>query len=548
MCPACNEVVTAQSGDLTPQPQARARRTRGPEGPPVCPGCGGRRDRAGTRCGRCGADWFYRAVATPQDEDSRERLVEYVLRRQVKAETREQIAARFAGGRGVVLDRITETQALRVRQEVEAFGAMADVERDQDAVVHKLRGAPSPARVAALAIVALGVLALGVWSVLPEPAPEPEQPPPATRAKTRAPRKATPAPARSEPEDALEAVVVTDGSPGRPAFFVDVDGWLLGPTALGVGASIEFGDEKLPATPVTQAAGLGVSLFRVKGRAPLALPLGDASKLKAGTVVFVADPFAGALVRTAVAHPDHALGRLVYIRLRDPLDARLDGAPVLDQRGLVVGIYLRGVSQKAGSTLALPVNLLNEGEGALLSIILPKRDPSPRMAEWLASAAAADRQSRPALYEVVDRGLLTTVSCPGVTCSGRVGILSPGGSGSPPGRLEARFLGIDQRDDATPAFGVSTGVRLGGGWQATPLGPAEPLLGSLPRGIRARLLAAEVSDLRLLATTYEVERPMAVAGQAFRLMLVSEPRRSVPLTVGAQSPQVPGRPDDVGDR
>ncbi len=495
---------------------------------------------------------MYRVVALrPGDERVRERLVGYVVHRSAHAEPRDRLMRRFGGGRSVVLDRLTEAQARRVRQEIEAFGAAAEVERDEGALVQPLR-APPRTPLIALTVAAVAILCLGIYQVLQVETPPPVEPEPVAAAPADPVPVAPVAPrAPAAPEDALAGVALA-GSELRPVFFVDIEGWAVGPQRLardGQETRVRLGQREIRAMLVRRAPGTGMALYRMRRPAPFALSLGDASVLGAGDRLYVADPHAAAMRATEVVEPNHRVGRFVYLRFEAPTpESALDGAPIFDTRGLMVGVFDHAASVAAAMPLALPVNRLVEGKDALLSLVQPARLPEPKMTAWLEAAAADDRAEKPALYSAIEGTLLLTVSCPGATCTGQVGVLRLE-SGAPASRtLEAEFLEPEQPPTEAPRYGRTGDVDLTVDWHEAPLGESL-LLGALARDVRRAVLRGDAAALRLFVASYRVRRPPSARGQPLRLRLLGPAGRESPSRlVGEESAQVPGDQDDVQDR
>ena len=521
LCPACNKVVSATSDG---QSSMARRRPKAPAGPTVCPECGGPRDRDVRRCRACGTAWLYRVVALrAAEEQVRARLVEYVAHRQTLAEPRDRLLRRFAEHRAVVLDRLTESQAQRVRQEVEAFGTFAEVERDAAASIKPLRTGPSAARVVAITLVAFAVLAVGLYQVVTvaEESPAPEEPasapdpaavsPTSAAAPDAPPAEARPAPVEGPgPVDALAGVALAGETERRPAFFVDLDGWAVGLVDVANGGrdtQVVFGGQSVRALLARRGAGTRLALYRMRAAAPFALSLGDASVLAPGDRLFVADPVAGRLLHTNVVEAGHRVGRAVYVRFEAPTPPlALDGAPLFDARGLVVGVFDHALSMTAAMPLAVPINQLTDGEDALLTLVQPARRPTPKMVEWLRAADEADRADKPEVYASIEATLLMTVTCPGSVCTGRVGVLGLA-SGAPGSRtLEAQFYALDQKQGDAPRFGKTRDIDITVDWHAAPV-EESLLVGALDEDARRAVLRGDVGGLSLNVASYRVRRP-----------------------------------------
>lgn len=530
LCPACHQVVAGPAATPAPAAPRRPRVLSRLDEKPTCPGCNRPRDRELLRCVGCGASWLYRLMAiSVEGADARGRLVEYVLRRQTQAMDRKRVEARFQHLPALVLDRLSEAQARRARQEIEAFGIHGGVEPDNEPLAASRRSA-SPRQLVTLGALAAILLAVGVYRIL-----EVTTPPPASGRPAPRPEAATGPRVAEPPSDVLAGVLGVVGAPAT-AFFIDPAGWLLGPAAPAI--EVSSAGETLPARAGAPAR-FGIGLYRVERAAPFSLSPGDATRLSPGERLFVADPHAGRLLPEQAVGVDEAVGRRVYLRLRRGLPPHLHGAPVLNGNGLVVAIYDHAATRRHGRPLAIPINLLVEGQGALTSGVVPPRAASAEMAAWLARAAETDRRARPELYAVLDGQLLHTAACSDQTCSGEVGVLA---FGEPPETLRApltaAFYTLDQDPAAgvLPAFGGWPRVSVEAEWRS--LDPAaSPLLGSVVRPLRERLLAGELDELTLYAARWQLERPGAAGGQPFRLVLEGAGgRRSSPELVGAAGP------------
>ena len=494
------------------------------------------------------------------DATVRERLVEYAARRQSAASSREKLALRFAEQRGIVVEHVTESRAQKVRQEVEAFGAFADVERDADAVVRPMK-APVGGKLMAIVVVAFGVLGIGVYQLVGE-TPRPADPAPDDTRSRSSGKRATaadpavdpvapkaPAPAAGAPEDALAGVALAGTNTKRPAFFVDPEGWMVGLNEGEKELDVTVDGQPVRALLVRRALGTRLGLYRMRAPAPFALSLGDASTLGAGDRVHLADPNAGKLVTTNVVQPDHRVGRFVYFRFEAPAPGvELDGAPLFDGRGLLVGVYDHSASTIAAMPLALPVNRLTDGVGAVLTLVQPARRPAAKMTAWLEAADAADRAQRPAVYKAIEGTLLMTIICPGSSCTGQVGALTLDGNPPRARSLDAFFFDRGQKATAVPQFGRTGDVDLTVDWQSAPLGESL-LLGALPTPIRKSILRGDVAGLQLYVASYRVGRPPSAQGAPVRVLLSgADGRRSPARLIGEESSQVRGPSDDVQDR
>ncbi|MCB9534839.1 MAG: hypothetical protein H6704_01095 [Myxococcales bacterium] len=510
---------------------------------PTCPGCGVRRDPDGRRCAACNAAWDYRALVVGYTEDeARPRLLAYVARRSPAQISRERLMRRLARLPAVIQDGLTETQARRVRQEVEAFGVVARIELDAAA-------APRPPgaggrRLMVAALVALAVLGAGLWLVLRRPsvaeAVAPDAGPTAV---------APPPPRRVGPEEVLGAVRWVPGPADAvtPVLFVDLDGWLLAPIErLGGADTLALGaDEQAPEARVVRTEPrAGTALLKARLRPGFAASPTDAARLKAGDRVWVARRrgATAALEPRAVEASPFGWIRRAYLALDGPADLP-DGTPVFTPDGGVAGVVDGAASRANARTLVVPINVMSEGEDALLAIVRPPRPPSPAFAAWRDAADRADRAARPDLYATIDDALLLSLTCPGPVCEAEVGLLAfgelPLGATGP---FVAQFFGLDQSAATDePAFGRDTQITLQAPWASRPLDDG-PLLGSLAPADRARVLHAGLDDLRLLVAPVRVPRPAVAADAGFRLVLAGAGGRTSAATlVGARAP-IPATP------
>lgn len=543
VCPRCQAVVPAPDG-LTPGPASPAH-PLGVEERPTCPGCGVRRDPDVRRCGACGAAWDYRALVVGYVEDeARPRLLAYVAHRTPIQISRERMMRRLAKLPAVIQGGLTETQARRIRQEVEAFGVVARVEIDARAVASGGREGAGGRRLVLAAFVAVAVLVAGLVLVLRRPPAAVVAPPDAGAAPAAA------APRREGPVEVLGAVRWVPGPDGdaTPVLFVDLDGWLLAPAErLGGADTLALGDDaQAPdARLVRTHARAGVALLKSRLRPDFAASPTDAARLKVGDRVWVPrrDGASTSLVPRAVERAPFGWSRRAYLALDGAADLP-GGTPIFTQDGGVAGVVDGAASRANARPLVVPMNVLGEGEDALLSIVLPPRPPSPAFAAWREEAARADRAARPDLYATIDDALLLSLTCPGAVCEGEVGLLAfgtlPLGATGP---FVARFFGLDQAPASDePAFGRDAHVTLRAPWAPRPLEDG-PLLARLPPDQRARLLHAGLDDLRLIVAPIRVPRPDSAGGAGFRVVLGGAGgRSSAPTLVGALAPTPPLEP------
>jgi hypothetical protein len=229
----------------------------------------------------------------------------------------------------------------------------------------------------------------------------------------------------------------------------------------------------------------------------------------------------------------------VFLRLGADPGAAANGAPVFNQDGLVVGVYDRAVSQRAGVPLAVASNELTEGPDALLVEIHPPRPRSERLRGWMEEAGQAERAEHPDVYAALEHGLVADVACPEAGCTGRVGLLAL--QAKPPAEpLEAQFYGADQAAGAPPVFGRRIVPLDPKTWHEEKLA-GSPLAARLPANVRDALAAGAVDGVHLLVADLSVARPDP---GAFRLVLEGlGGRRTEPLAlpaVGAAPASVPG--------
>ncbi len=543
LCPACHEVVPALPQTPTAPTPAPSRLPPTPSRPPRddpwlgCDGCGGGRDRDARRCPACGESWLFRVMVVGGDgEDRLERLAEYVAKRQMRAESRARLRKRLGRPPAEVLGQLTETQARRVRQEVEAFGVKVTLERDPT-VIDQEATAPRfhPGLVWFAAGSAVALLVAGLYLFV---GPFDSPPRTATAAPaTAAPPSLVAAPASAgpgAPVDVLAGLARPAAGAGL-AFFVDPDGWAVAPLRLrdpagGTELRTESGAVRAALARGDAARGLG--LFHAPARAPYALSFGDATRLEPGAKLYVPVATENSLHLTpaAVVAPNHRVGREVFLRLGLDPGAAADGAPIFNTDGLVVGVYQHALTRAAGVPLAVPSNALTEGAQAIMSEIVPPRPPSERLREWREAARAADRAARPELYDLAERALLAALSCHPAGCSGHLGVIAFDGA-PPDGPLEALFFAPAQVDEAdAPAFGRRLVPLAAQAW-----GPdAGPLASRLSEEARSAIAAGEA---HLTVAAIGVERPAAAEGGAFRLVLQGlGGRRAAPISVEAAAP------------
>ncbi len=543
VCPRCQAVVPAPDG-LTPAPGLAPRGLVGEE-LPRCPGCGVRRDRDVRRCAACGAAWDYRALVVGYVEDeARPRLLAYVARRTPVQISRERLMRRLARLPAVIQDGLTENQARRVRQEVEAFGVVARVELDSEAATAARPEGMGGRRLMLAALVAVTVLVAGLVLV--------SRRPPAVEGAAwdagRAP--AAPAPRSEGPTEVLGAVrwVSGAGADAAPVLFVDLDGWLLASADLvGPEGRLALGrEEGAPEARVVRThARTGVALLKSRLRPGFAASPTDAARLKVGDRVWVPRPEGdGASLRPrAVEGAPFSWARRAYVALEGAADLPA-GTPVFTADGGVAGVVDGAASRANARPLVAPINLLSEGEDPLLAIILPPRPPSPGFAAWREEAARADRAARPDLYGTIDGALLLALTCPGMICEGELALLAfdtpPVGSSGP---FVAQFFALDQSPSVDPpAFGREPHVALEAPWVGRPVEDG-PLLAGLPPDQRARLLHAGLDDLRVLVAPIRVARPESAGGSGFRVVLAGAGGRASAATlVGALAPVPPVDP------
>jgi hypothetical protein len=540
VCPRCQTVVPAPGG-LTPP--AGAGPSLRVEERPTCPGCGVGRDPDVRRCAACNTPWDYRALVVGYVEDeARPRLLAYVARRSPTQISRERLMRRLARLPAVIQDGLTENQARRVRQEVEAFGVVARVELDAAAELRAERGGGR--RLVLAALVAAAVLAAGLVLALRPPAPT------AAIAPDAGPAEVAPTPRRAGPDDVLGAVrwVPTASGEPLPALFVDHDGWLLAPLErLGDADALALDtDEQAPeARVVRRDPRAGAALLKSRQRPGFAASPTDAARLSEGDRVWVPRRRGDATVLAprAVEQAPFGWNRRAYLALDGPADLP-GGTPVFTPDGGVAGLVDGAASRANARTLAVPMNVLSEGEEALLSIVRTPRPPSPAFVAWREEAARADRAARPDLYATIDDALLLTLTCPGPVCDAEIGLLAfgelPLGATGP---FVAQFFRLDQRPATDePAFGRNPQVALQAPWASRPLEDG-PLLAALPPAQRARLLHAGLDELRLLVAPLRVPRPEAAAGAGFRMVLAGAGGRTSAATlVGARAPAPPLSP------
>ena len=529
LCPQCNEVVTPPTGASTPRPRPRPVAAAAVRERPVCPGCGLTRDRDARRCEGCGTPWTYRTVVVGfVSDDAPDRLLVYVMRRSPGQRSSAGELKRLTQLPAVVQGGLTETQARRAKQEIEAFGALGRVEPDADARVARPLHTSGGLRLALLAVAAVLALGTGVRLLLTR-APAPTS----SRPAVAPPPVARRAPAGAPDEVLASLVALGDDAMG---FYVDLDGWILAPDgAASADGTVRVGEATAHRLRSEEQG--GVALFKSSARPAFAATLGDATSLSAGEKVWVPvrDGVGWHLGERRVRRPDLPDDRRVFVAL-EGVGALLPGTPVFDGGGGVVAIAGRGAVAPDRGTLVLPINVLTEGEHALLGDVKPPRAPSARFVRWQRAAADADRVAHPDLYGLIDTALLLEVRCPNIRCEAALGLLAfgelPVGA---TGAFVAAYYALDQAAGAVePAYGREQRLLPGAPWARRPLDGGDALVASLSAVGRARLLERPLVDLALLTAPLALPRPELAGGRGFRVVVAGAGgRRSAPILVGA---------------
>ncbi len=543
LCPACNEVIAATDGGVSTRvvDQLPGPTVRMPPPSGHCTNCGGLRDPNGRRCAQCGR--LYQVISEDALVAGPElnRLIGYISKRSPKPETPAKLAARFRQPGGLIVAGLTDGQARRTRQDLEAMGLRVALVQDTmggATVAMKVQTGRRPLGLLLAALAAAALLGVGVYqSMATSPEPQKRRRPSAAAPVAEAPAKPAadggvePQEPSSSPDagggpvDVLAGVGRARGSQGSAGvvFVVDLDGWLVGPSALSPGEdriTVTLGEQQRVASHVRRAPGTGLSLYKMRARPDYALSLGDAAGLSRGDDIYVADPSIPKLDEDEVKLENHRVGRYVYTRLGKRIPGALDGAPVLNDDGLVVGIYSRLLTRRAGAPVAIPINRLTEGEDALLALIHPPRKPGKVMSSWLKSAKRADRTLEKGLYGLVEGRLLQTASCPGRRCRGHVGVLAfatrPVGLSR---SFTAMHYGLSQSPSSEePTYKADHDVELSGPWRRTALRDS-PLLDNAPEALRRRLEDGALDDLLLYTAPYTFERPPEAGHRSFRVVL-----------------------------
>lgn len=551
LCPACHELIEdlgPAGGEGPAQDAGRSRRrfTEVLDVGRTCPACDVPRDPAMRRCPSCGERWTLQIVALAFTRpDAEPRLVDYIMHRQTSPEPRDRVSTRMKKLPAVVLSGLTPVAARRAWQELEGIGVRAAAEPDADA------GYDGPLvsieRLKWFAVPAVALLAVGLWLNLRLDGPLEDAFAPEDRLDAAVAKlDAAPPPKAAAPVAALLGVVPVVGDTGSGlGFFVDLDGWLVAPVRmvdeLG-GITVVLGDRRVRAGLVRRPGGQGsFGLFKMESTAPFALKLGDAGALEVGSPVFVARPRPGGgrpdLVAERIAAVGHRVGPNAWLVLDAAHGADAHGAAVLTPDGSLVGVVDAPASEEGRRPVALPVNLLADGEGAILTEIRAARTPSAVVNRWQAAAREADRAEKAPLYEAVERKLLVSVRCEATRCRGRIGRIHTGPD-APDEALpvEWRFLAPDQLSDTpSPAFGKRTQPVGGPRTWIEEAVDASELLYDLPVPVARRFRAREMPRARVYSAEFEIIPPETVRGRRFRLVAAAGGRRSAGTLVEGEA-------------
>ncbi|MCA9538949.1 MAG: zinc ribbon domain-containing protein [Myxococcales bacterium] len=516
LCPSCSGLVSLDPPRDPTLPRA--------EEAAGCFACGAPRDPDARRCRQCGVPLLYRVVLLHRPTAAAEdKLVAYIARRAVRSVASDRITARLHRPHAVVEDRLTETLARQIRREIAAFGVESRVERD-DAAPPSERDHRFSTPLIAAAVLAVSTLAIGIYLLLRR-APEPIEDAPSVTAP----------PAR--PDDVLATVALLSTADGPQACaVVHASGacvTLTTPAEWPAQAKLSDGEHEV-AFRIAAAPG---TLLDLTPAPTEQIAIGNTTALVQGVRVYAVDPVAGLLVATEVDHPDEAIRRQVFLRLRGG-PSLPHAAPIVDVDGRLVGLFDAYTSKRQGTALAVPIETLREGDAAVLARVLPPRAVSPTFAAWQAHAVQVDRAAHPDLYAVIDGRLLEAITCDGVACLARLGVLTVG---DPPAEeaphLAAFFFDLPQspeRDE--PAFGQRPSLTADPQWQSLDL-TRDALMGVLPTELRQRLLSGEVEGLALYEKTVRFERPAAARGGPFRVVFAGlAGRRGEGVVVGARAP------------
>ena len=516
--------------------------TRGAlEARPTCRACGALRDRNQRRCGRCQDALLYQVSALAVDaEPTRSRLVEYALHRVERAVDREQMERRFLKLPALVKRNLTETQALRMRHELESFGVTVSLEEDDisDAGGARIGRRWLQVESPFLVVPSLLIFLTGLYFYL-RSGREAD----GVQVAAALPSVATLPSAASLPSDVLAAVVRVLAA-DRQAFglIIDRDGWLVTQADLVDdvgGISIEYGGRTLRAALVRRDLATGLGLFKMPTTATQIGSLGDATVLRPGDGVFTTrlGPAGPELAASDVFSLHTRRGPRLFLSV-----SRVEGetplaSPIFSAAGEVIGLATRrGDGQ---SLLAVPANLLTEGEGCLLCDIRPARARAPTLDQAMRSAQAAARSEHLPVYEAVEGRLLVTARCDLTRCTGLMGVLSF--STSPPAlptRLSLSFFAPGPAVLGPQSqLGVGT-LNLEASQFSKANAADSPVVQELPTLSRRMVAVGEVEDLDLHVAPLTFVRPSSTGSRPFQLVVSSaDGRRSDPVVLG--EPETP---------